>query len=138
MGRERRSIYDTAYQYYLKGASLQEVAELLGVTRQCVYKAFKRRGFALRGIFYEPYQVYDGRKFTLRPTGYYALTTDDRCLMHRYVWETEGCKIPEGWDIHHIDGDRANNSIDNLECLPKSEHTRLYSPRHNQYTKCRS
>jgi hypothetical protein len=31
MGRERRSIYDTAYQYYLKGASLQEVAEQKGI-----------------------------------------------------------------------------------------------------------
>lgn len=46
-------------------------------------------------------------------------------------------KIPKGWDIHHIDEKKENNSPENLECLPKYEHTRLYSPHNNQYTKGR-
>jgi len=137
MGRKRNIIYDEAYQSYLDGLSLQQVASQIGVTRQCVYKAFMKRGFILRGPNFRPSQFYNGKKFTLRNTGYYSLTTDDRCLMHRYIWECEVGAIPDGWDIHHIDNNRANNVINNLECLPKAEHTRKYSPHNNQYTKGR-
>jgi len=34
-----------------------------------------------------PFQFYNGKKFTLRDTGYYGMTTGDRKLMHRYIWE---------------------------------------------------
>ena len=137
MGQKRNPVYDIAYQSYLEGLSLQQVAEQIGVTRQCVYKAFKERHFVLRGPNFRPFQMYDGKKFTLRNTGYYSLTTDDRCLMHRYVWGKEKGKIPKGFDIHHLDEDRANNEVDNFECLPKPEHTSKYSPHNNQYTKGR-
>lgn len=137
MGQPRDLKYDHAYELYLTGLSISGVAEKIGVTRQCVFKAFKKRNLTLRGVNFQPFQFYDGKKFTLRNTGYYSSTTDDRCLMHRYVWEKEKGTIPNEWDIHHIDNNRANNDINNLECLPKSEHTRLYSPHNNQYTKGR-
>lgn len=135
MGRKRNPVYESGFELYLTGLSLQQVATELGVTRQCVYKAFKKRGYPLRGVNFRPYQIYDEKKFTLKNTGYYALTTNDRCLMHRYVWEKERNKIPIGYDIHHINGLKYDNRIENLECLPKEEHTRKYSPHHNQYTK---
>jgi hypothetical protein len=137
MGRKRNQKYDDAYQSYLSGLSLEQVADGLGVSRQCVFKAFKKRGFTLRGPNFQPIQEYDGKKFSLRPSGYYALTSDNRCLMHRYVWEKERGEIPVGWDIHHINEMKPDNRIQNLECLPKSEHTRKYSPHNNQYTKGR-
>ena len=131
---KRNEKYDKAYDNYLSGISLEQVANEMKITRQCLYTAFKRRGFALRGINFQPFQIYDGKKFTLRNTGYYSLTTDKRCLMHRYVWEKEKGPIPKGWDIHHINCNKADNRIENMECLPKAEHTRKYSPHHNQYT----
>ncbi len=137
MGRKKDTKFDLAYDLYLSGLSLDQVGKELGVTRQCVYKAFEGRGFTLRGVNFRPYQIYDGKKFTLRNTGYYSLTIGCRGLMHRYVWEKEKGKIPTGYDIHHIDEDKANNNISNLECLPKSEHTRLYSPHNNQFTRGR-
>ncbi len=137
MGQKRNPIYDNAYQLYLDGLSLEQVAKQIGVTRQCVFKSFLKRGFALRGVSFRPFQEYDGKKFTLRNTGYYSLSKGKRGLMHRYVWEKENGEIPKGWDIHHIDGKKSNNSVNNLECLPKAEHTRKYSPHNNQYTKGR-
>ncbi len=130
-------IYNEAYEHYLSGLSLEQVAKILKVSRQCVYKAFKKRNFLLRGHNFQPHQFYDGKKFTLRCHGYYELTTGKRTLMHRYVWEKEKGKIPNGWDIHHINNDKSDNDIQNLECLSKSEHTRKYSPHNNQYTKGR-
>lgn len=137
MGRNRNPIYERAYELYLLGLSLEQVAKEISVTRQCVYKCFKKRGYLLRGVNFRPFQEYDGKKFSLRDTGYLSLTTDDRCLMHRYVWEKEHGAIPFGWDIHHKNEQKTDNRIENLECLPKSEHTRLYSPHNNQFTKGR-
>lgn len=137
MGRKRNNKYDSLYNMYLSGLSLEQVGDFAGVTRQCIYKAFKKRGFMLRGPNFRPIQIYDGLKFTLRNTGYFSLTTGARCLMHRYVWEKEIGKIPDGYDIHHKNEQKWDNRIENLECLPKSEHTRLYSPHNNQYTKGR-
>lgn len=138
MTTKRNITYEEAYQLYTNGLSLGKVAVSIGVTRQCVYKAFVKRGFMLRSVNFRPYQHYDNLKFTLRNTGYYSLTTDNRCLMHRYIWEKERGDIPKGWDIHHINGNKADNRIGNLECLPKSEHNRKYSPHNNQYTKGRN
>lgn len=137
MGQKRNTKYDQAYARYCEGLSLSEVAAEMGVTRQSVFTAFNRRGFQLRTVEPNPEQEFDGKKFTLRPNGYYSLTVDDRCLMHRYVWQHYNGAIPDGYDIHHLNENKADNRIENLECLPKSEHTRKYSPHNNQFTRGR-
>jgi len=135
MGRKKDNKYDDCYQLYLDGLSLSQVAKAIGVTRQCIFKAFKQRGFMLRGINFRPSQTYAGLKFTLRNTGYYSLSKNSRGLMHRFVWESEIGEIPQGYDIHHINGQKWDNRIENLECLSKSDHARLYASGNNQYTK---
>lgn len=47
-------------------------------------------------------------------------------LLHRDIWEHHYGPIPEGHHVHHIDGDCDNNSIENLKCLPSSEHFDLH------------
>lgn len=137
MPRKKDKKYDKAYDMYNEGLSLSEVAEKLNVTRQSVFTAFKRRGYKLRKSNERDFQIYDGKKFTLRNNGYYGLSVGKRTLLHRYVWEKEIGKIPKGYDIHHINEIKGDCRIQNLECLPKSEHTRIYSPHNNQYTKGR-
>src|SRR3990172_331546 len=55
------------------------------------------------------------------------LTTEDSVpiMEHRLVFEAYFGKIPDGYDIHHIDGDTYNNKIENLECLSHSDHARI-------------
>lgn len=43
-------------------------------------------------------------------------------LRHRAIWEDHYGKIPENKVIHHIDGNKTNNRIENLECLTIKEH----------------
>ena len=133
MKKDIEKTMQRSYSRYLQGLSLEQVANELGITRQSVYKSFKKRGFTLRGKNFQPEQFFDDKKFTLRDTGYYALSNGSRTLMHRYVWEFHNGKIPDGYDVHHIDENKANNSIENLECLPKYEHTQKYSPNNNQF-----
>ena len=42
--------------------------------------------------------------------------------LHRDVWEFHNGPIPDGNQIHHIDGDTSNNDIANLECLSFKAH----------------
>ncbi len=43
-------------------------------------------------------------------------------LEHRWVWEQSHGPIPEGHEIHHIDGDQSNNDPGNLECVTAEWH----------------
>jgi hypothetical protein len=42
--------------------------------------------------------------------------------LHREIWQDHNGKIPIGYHVHHIDGDTANNNIDNLCLLSAKEH----------------
>ena len=47
--------------------------------------------------------------------------------LHRLVYEDYyKIKIPDDWDIHHIDEDKSNNTIDNLVLMTHEEHTILH------------
>lgn len=45
---------------------------------------------------------------------------------HRLVWEAFNGKIPAGFEINHIDVDKHNNSLDNLELVTHVENVRKY------------
>jgi len=44
---------------------------------------------------------------------------------HRKIWEENFGSILKGYVIHHKDGDRQNNAIENLECLFKLNHDKM-------------
>jgi hypothetical protein len=49
---------------------------------------------------------------------------------HRLVWEQARGPIPKGYEIHHIDENRSNNDLSNLECLSHREHRNRHAPKH--------
>ena len=42
--------------------------------------------------------------------------------IHRVIWECVNGEIPSGYDIHHIDHNKLNNSIYNLELVEHNKH----------------
>lgn len=71
--------------------------------------------------------VFDSIKFTRDDkTGYYLHSTL-RLRLHRHVWTYHNGTIPKGYEVHHIDEDKSNNDISNLQLLTKAEHMRLHS-----------
>jgi hypothetical protein len=48
-------------------------------------------------------------------------------LEHHLIWETLNGKIPDGYQIHHIDFDPKNNDIENLALVTVSEHQKIHS-----------
>lgn len=75
----------------------------------------------------DKYQWFNDKKFTRDDrTGYYLNSTIHK-RMHVYVWEYYNGTIPKGYEVHHIDFDRSNNDISNLQLLTKSEHKHIHA-----------
>jgi hypothetical protein len=54
--------------------------------------------------------------------------------LHRLIWEHVNGEIPEGKVIDHIDFDRSNNKIENLQCITQKENVqRSVQNRSNKY-----
>lgn len=70
--------------------------------------------------------LFDGHKFRRdKKTGYYLCSTL-HVRLHRYVWEYFNGTIPEGYHVHHIDGNKENNDISNLAMMSRHEHEQLH------------
>jgi len=49
-------------------------------------------------------------------------------LRSHIVWESHHGPLPEGFIIHHRNGDYLDDRIENLECITQAEHIRLHCP----------
>lgn len=63
--------------------------------------------------------------------GYYYITSkkegNNNKHLHRLVWEDwYGKSIPQGYDIHHLNGDKLDNRIQNLQCVEHGNHMRYH------------
>lgn len=80
------------------------------------------------------YAYVDGHKFRRdKRKGYYLSTTNigsARKRLHIYIWEKHNGPVPAGMEINHIDENKDNNDISNLECLTRHEH-RLFHVKHD-------
>lgn len=106
------------HKIYIEGRGWVE-AQNIRIGDRVVHLVRNRRGAAYAGV---------------------KLTTQDKrdfVMEHRLVYESYYGKIPEGYDIHHIDGDTYNNDINNLECLSHRDHsilTALEQPNNHMIT----
>ena len=67
----------------------------------------------------------------LNKNGYYMLSSARR--LHVVIWENHyGKSVPKGYVIHHIDGNKTNNSINNLQCVKRELHVK-YHNKHKKY-----
>ena len=68
-------------------------------------------------------QVIDDVKFYETKQGYLLGQFNKKPKrMHIFVWEKYNGKVPNGYYVHHIDGNKNNNSIENLILMTPHEH----------------
>jgi len=73
------------------------------------------------------HQIHFNKKFYIdKDKGYWISTTCPKIRAHAWVWINNRGSIPKGCHIHHKDGDKSNNSIENLELMAQSEHLKLH------------
>lgn len=76
---------------------------------------------------------FNGRKYYRTPSGYWQSSYPRPTkLLHVAVWEATNGEVPEGCVIHHVDRDKSNNAIENLQCLTISEHCTLHAREQGQ------
>jgi predicted nucleic acid-binding Zn ribbon protein len=76
--------------------------------------------------------VFHGNKFRRdKKTGYY-LNSNLHLRLHRAVWTAYHGEIPKGYHIHHLDGDKQNNDIENLVLIRGEEHSSYHGKKRDQ------
>lgn len=73
---------------------------------------------------------------SLNRSGYYRITSrkegNGGRLLHSVIWEEHYKKtVPKDYNIHHIDGNKQNNNINNLQCVKTSIHHRYHINKYN-------
>lgn len=66
----------------------------------------------------------DGIAFHIHPTGYYY---GKGLKLHRYLWEKKNGPIKRGYVVHHINGNRLDNSLSNLALMTHGQHSTLHN-----------
>lgn len=73
--------------------------------------------------------------------GYYQITSrneNSKKLLHRLIWESYyNTKIPKGYVIHHLNENKNDNRIQNLQCISSKNHRRYHQlgKKNNNYGK---
>ena len=72
----------------------------------------------------DTHQRFNGITYRQSTSGHYSVNR----LIHRVVWSYYHGEISQGnYNIHHIDGNPANNDISNLQLLTSSEHRKFHN-----------
>ena len=76
-----------------------------------------------------PFVKFGGIRYYKQSDGYWrAGRHSGNELLHRAVWRAANGPIPDGWHIHHVDGDPGNNAISNLDAVSAREHLSELTP----------
>lgn len=73
------------------------------------------------------YAFIDGLRFVKDSRTNYFLNRKYLIRLHRYIWEKFNGEIPKNFQVHHINHDKLNNDISNLELISRSEHMRHHA-----------
>lgn len=72
-------------------------------------------------------RTYPTPRGSITPFGYRRITCRDRKkrFEHVIVWERHHGPVPPGMELHHVNGDKLDNRIENLMLVNHLEHKRL-------------
>ena len=111
------------------------VKKLIAELKTCTTNAFELHrvevlekdlleGLPVVEVIDDTHQKFNGVTYSKHVSGHFNCS----CSIHREVYKYYYGEIPQGhYDIHHINGNPADNDILNLQCLTAAEHKRLHN-----------
>ena len=57
---------------------------------------------------------------------YHRGTKNGYAFEHLQIWEKAHGKVPKGWVVHHLNGNKADNRLENLVAMSKSTHAKQF------------
>lgn len=119
--------------YFDDRLSFRRIGEMFGCTKQTIMKKAKGCGIKSRATSDflhakgKDSPLWRGGKY-VTPAGYIRVQLPDgtKRFEHVVTWENYyGKPKPKGYEIHHLNGVRTDNRIENLVLLSKAGHTRV-------------
>lgn len=131
-------IYEMYNLYRIDKNPLKYLSNIYGVTEATIRNWFNKYGIETRSLS-EASELYNKRVKLERSShepnkitsdsGYIMIWTPttekyQRCYVyeHRLVWESNYGPIPNNYVIHHLNGIKTDNRIENLDCISKKRH----------------
>ena len=118
---------------YVEGESTRALGRAYGAGRETIRRRLLAAGVPMRpraqlGNKHALGQHPPGGPLHICQQGYLGTydRTGNRCAVHRAHWEACHGPIPQGYIVHHINGDTLDNAVDNLACMTAGEHSRLH------------
>jgi hypothetical protein len=78
--------------------------------------------FNFKGKDYPVWQNQKGYACVVLPVN----GSDKAFLLHKLVWEEANGPVPHGYELHHLDGNKANWTLDNLKAMDRKAHQEIH------------
>jgi len=106
--------------YCKNKSSIEHVANVFFTTPEEVENKLREYGISIREKSIEPRHG-TGRNYF---HGYIRIKVNSKWVPeHRYIWEQAHGPLPKGWVVHHLNGKKDDNRLENLVALPRDRHT---------------
>ena len=122
---------DLVTTLYKQGMHLHELSKKFNCSTTPIVRILEENNIKRRQHYQSgsKHPYWNGGRFFCKALGIYKRSVNNKKVSeHRYIWIQENqMPIPQGFIIHHKNGIKTDNRIENLVLLPEAYHHSIHS-----------